>query len=146
MKAEGKTAEQAQREMVLDELIKDKLGTQVAQEPVGSRAVEPGWFDADKFLREQGIDPNSAEALELIRNDKTNVMDYFNLALGRKTAPVVEPNPAQVMPAGTGGSIDGRNLEVVGAELNAAMTDPKGIDLDLVRKLEKEHLTLVPRK
>ena len=146
MRTDGKSAEQARREMVLDEVVQERMGTQVVQEPVGSQAVEPSGFNADEFLRGQGIDPNSAEALELIRQDNTNVMDYFILALGQKTKPVQAPNVAQVMPAGSGTGIDGRTLEVVGEELNAAMTNEKGIDLDLVAKLEKEHLALVPKQ
>ena len=146
MRVDGKTAKQAQREMVLDEVVQDRIGTQVAQEPVGDQAVAPSWSEADKFLREQGIDPNDTKVLEMVRQGKSRPEDYFMLALERKTTPVTEPNPAQVMPTGTGGSIDGRNLEVVGAELNAAMTNPKGIDLDLVRKLEVEHLALVPKQ
>jgi hypothetical protein len=146
MRVDGKTAKQAQREMVLDEVVQERVGTQVAQEPVGSQAVAPSWSEADKFLREQGIDPNDAKVLEMVRQGKSQPQDFFTLALERKTKPVTEPNPAQVMPTGTGGSIDGRNLEVVGAELNAAMTNSKGIDLDLVRKLEVEHLALVPKQ
>ena len=141
-----KTAEQAQREMVLNEVVQERIGTQVEQEPVGSQTVAPSWSEADEFLREQGIDPNDAKVLEMVRQGKSQPQDYFALALERKAKPVTEPNPAQVMPTGTGGSIDGRNLEVVGAELNAAMTDPKGIDLDKVMELEAEHLALVPKK
>ena len=146
LKAEGKTAEQAQREMVLDQVVQKELGTQVAQEPVGSSAVEPSWSDADEFLRKQGIDPNDTKVLEMVRQGKSRPQDFFDLVIERKSTPVQAPNPAQVMPTGTGGSIDGRNLEVVGKELNAARTNPKGIDLDLVRKLEVEHLALVPKQ
>ena len=147
MRQDGKTKEQARRELVIDDIVNERLGTQVAQaEEVGTSPVEPGWSEADTFLRKYGIDPNSTEVLEMVRNGKSRPEDYFALAYDRKSGPVVEPNKAQVMPAGSRGTITDRNLEVVGAELNEAMTDPKGIDLDLVKKLEEEHLALVPRE
>ena len=124
MRQDGKTEDEARREMVLEEIVRERMGTQVAQEPVGSQAVEPSGFDADKFLREQGIDPNSAEALELIRNDKTTVMDYFNLALGKKTTPVTEPNPAQVMPGLPGGTVASPNVIELTAKLREYQKEP----------------------
>jgi len=146
MRTDGKTEEQARREFVLDEVVQERLGTQVAQKGVGSPPVEPGWSEADRFLKEQGIDPNSAEVIEMVRQGKSRPEDYFAFALARKTKPVQPPNVAQVMPSGSGGVTTDRTLEVVTAELDAATTNPKGINLDLVKKLEAEHKALIPRK
>ena len=121
---DGKSTDEAKREMILDDVVQERLGTQVAQEPVGSQAVEPSGFNADEFLRQQEIDPNSAEALELIRTGKTGVTDYFNLALGKKTAPVTEPNVAQVMPAGTGGVVAPPDVLELTAKLQVLQKEP----------------------
>ena len=124
MRMDGKSKEEAQRELVLEEIVRERMGSQVAQEPVGSRAVEPGGFDADEFLRGQGIDPNSAEALTLIRDDKTSITDYYNFALGKKTAPVTAPNPAQVMPVGSGGVAASPDVLELTARLREYQKEP----------------------
>ena len=145
MRKDGKTAEEAQREMVITEIVDERIGTQVVQEPVGSQAVEPSGFDADKFLREQGIDPNSAEALTLIRDGKTNVVDYFNLALGKKDAPVTEPNLAQVMPTGSGSSVGGRDIAEVETDLDKlnVKTGKTREDWAKIREYKEEHQNLL---
>ena len=146
LRQDGKSEDEAQHAMVLDDIVQERLGAQVAQKPVGSQAVEPSWSEADSFLKKQGIDPNSAEVIEMVRQGKSRPEDYFALALERKTQPVQPPNVAQVMPSGSGGVTTDRTLEVVTAELDAAIKNPKGINLDLVRKLETEHIALIPRK
>ena len=145
MRTDGKSADEAQREMVIAEMVDERIGTQVVQEPVGSQAVEPSGFKADEFLRGQDIDPNSAEALALIRDGKTSTMDYYNFALGLKTKPVTEPNPAQVMPAGTGGVATPPDIAEKTARLKELQKEPTK-HLEERRKLMEELAKLTPRQ
>lgn len=142
---EGKTKEQVRREMALDDMVDERIGTQVVQEPVGSQAVEPSGFDADKFLREQGIDPNSAEAIKLIRDGGTTTMDYYNFALGQKTTPVLEPNVGQIMPVGTGGVVGEPDVVELTARLRELQKEPSK-HLEERKKIMKELKKLTPQK
>ena len=145
LKKEGWTDAQAKRLM--------KLGQQSLeeQEPVSPPAspakteVVTGSFDADSFLKAQGIDPNSAEAVELVRKG-AKAEDYFNFVIERKTKPVKPPSTASSMPEGVGASVPSRTYEVVAAEVNAVANDPKGVDFAKMKELEGELRTLVPKK
>jgi len=145
---EGKTKEHVRREMALDDLVEKSTGTtQVVQEPVGSQAVEPSGFDADGFLREQGLDPNDAGALELIRDGKTSETDYLRFALGKKDKPVQEPNPAQLMAAGAGGVAAPPDVAELTARLKALQMEPANpANLKERKQIMEELAKLTPRK
>jgi hypothetical protein len=147
MRQDGKTEDEARREMVLEEIVRERMGTQVEQEPVGSQAVETSGFNADEFLRGQDIDPNSAEALTLIRDGKTGIMDYYNFALSEKTTPAVTPNPAQVMPVGTGGVLATPDVLELTARLQALQMEPAtAANLKERKQISEELAKLTPRK
>ena len=147
LKADGKSKDEAQQAMVLDEIVQERLGTQVVQETAGSRAVEPSGFNADEFLRGQGIDPNSAEALTLIRDGKTSITDYYNFALSEKTTPVQAPNPAQVMPVGTGGVATSPDVTELTARLKALqMEKSTPANLKERKQISEDLAKLTPRK
>ena len=145
MRTDGKSKDEAQQAMVLDEIVQERIGTQVAQKPVGSQAVEPSWSEADSFLKEHGIDPNSAEALELIRDGKTSVKDYFNFALKEKTKPVQPANAAQVMPVGTGGTISEPDKAELTARLRELQKEPTKHLVER-KKIMEELKKITPRK
>jgi hypothetical protein len=51
-------------------------------------------------------------------------MDYYNFALSEKTTPAVTPNPAQVMPVGTGGVLATPDVLELTAALKALQGEP----------------------
>jgi len=146
LKKEGWTEAQAKRLMKLGQQALDEPEPVSPQPSPGKTNVVTSGFDADSFLRGQGIDPNSTEAVELIRKN-SKPEDYFNFVIAQKTGTAQRtPTPAASMPDGVGASAPARDMNVVAAELNAVMTNPKGVDFDKVNKLEGELRTLVPRK
>ena len=145
MRTDGKSKDEAQQAMVLDEIVQERLGTQVAQKPVGSQAVEPSWSEADSFLKEQGIDPNSAEVIEMVRQGKSRPEDYFAFALKEKTKPVQPPNVAQVMPAGTGGTISEPDKAALTAKLRELQKEPTK-HIPERKKIMEELKKITPRK
>lgn len=98
-------------------------------------------FNVDSLYKSQGLDPNAPDVLELVRKG-ADLLQHVSHITAVKSKPVQPPNPAQVMPTGTG-TTDGRSLEVVTAELNEAISDSRGINFDRVRKLEEEHKALL---
>ena len=126
MRMDGKTEDEARRETVLEEMVRERLGekTQVVQEVVGSSTVEPSVFDADGFLRGQGLDPNDAGVLDLIREGKTSETDYLRFALEKKSKPVAEPNAAQLMAGGTGTLVSEPKEEEMVARLKVLQQEP----------------------
>jgi hypothetical protein len=145
LRTDGKNKDEAQRAMVLDDIVQERMGTQVAQEPVGSQAVVPSWAEADVFLREQGIDPNDAKVLEMVREGNSRPEDYFALALERKTSPVTEPNAAQKMPTGTGGVMGAPNVEELTARLKELQKQPLQ-HLEERKTIMEELAKLTPRE
>ena len=81
-------------------------------------------FDADGFLRGQGLDPNDAGVLDLIRDGKTSETDYLRFALEKKSKPVAEPNAAQLMAGGTGTLVSEPKEEELVARLLASKGYP----------------------
>ena len=144
LKKEGWTDAQAKRLMKLGQTALEEEPKQAPPpDSSGTTEVVTSGFDADSFYREQGIDPNSPEIVEMTRKGATP-NEHFTYALKVKTKPEQPPNPAQVMPTGSGQSSD-RTMEVVSEELNAVIRNPKGIDLDKVAKLEAELKPLLPK-
>lgn len=127
MKAKGFTEEQA--EFLLER------GTPAPQ-PVspGKTEVEAKDFDADDILRGQGIDPNSAEGVEIIRQSNS-ANELIAKVIERKTKPAQEPSAASSMPDGTGASIGTRTLEAVDAEIERVANNPQGVDLQKIKEL-----------
>jgi len=124
MRMDGKSKEEAQRELVLEEIVRERMGAQVTQEGVGSSTVEPSVFDADGFLQGQGLDPNDAGVLDLIREGKTSETDYLRFALEKKSKPVAEPNAAQLMAGGTGTLVSEPKEEELVARLLVLQQEP----------------------
>lgn len=147
MRQDGKTEDEARREMVLEEIVRERMGTQVVQEGAGTPTVEPSVFDADEFLRGQGLNPNDAAALELIRDGKTSETDYLRFALGKKTAPVTEPNIAQVMAAGTGGVAAPPDVAELTVRLKMLQQEPvTPANLKERKQITEELAKLTPKK
>jgi len=146
LKKEGWTEAQAKRLMKLGQQALDEPEPVSPQPSPGKTNVVTSGFDADSFLRGQGIDPNSTEAVELIRkNPKPE--DYFNFVIAQKTRPAQKtPSPAASMPDGVGASAPARSYEVVAAEIDAVSRNPNGIDFAKMKSLESEMRNLVPKR
>lgn len=137
IKKKGFTEEQAEF------LIEQRQSAQPPDSP-GKTEVVASEFDADSFYREQGIDPNAPEVIEMIRKGATP-NEHFKYALGVKTKPEQPPNPAQVMPTGSGETTV-RTAEQVRAEIDAESRNPKGVNFARMQELDTELRTLLPRK
>lgn len=147
LKKEGWSDAQAKRLMKLGQDVLQEEPKPVSQpESPGKTKVETRDYDADGILRKQGIDPNSAEGVEIIRKSN-NANDLIANVIEWKTKPVKQtPTAASSMPDGMGASVPARSLDVVQQELAAAMSNPKGLDFNKIRELEEESLKLIPTK
>jgi len=144
----GKTAEDAQREYILEEMVKERMGNkaQVVQDTPGKPTPAPGAEDLDDYFKEFDIDPNGPEAIKFVRAGKFDPASRTKFVLDHSRKQTSTPSPAASMPEGTGASVGARTLDEVNAELQAAMTSPMGLDFDKIKRLEEEHRKLIPTK
>jgi hypothetical protein len=138
LKKEGWTDAQAKRLMKLGQNAIEEEPSEPAQSPdsPGTTEVVASEFDADSFYREQGLDPNLPEIVEMIRKGATP-NEHFSYAWKVKSRPEQPPNPAQVMPTGTG-ETSGRSRDEVLAEIQKESTNPKGVNFAKMKELETE--------
>ena len=138
MKAKGFTEEQAEF------LLERGTPAPQPQSPGTTSTVEAKDFDADAILRGQGIDPNSAEGVEIIRASN-NANELIAKVIERKTKPAQEPSAASSMPDGTGASIGARDLAAVEEEMNklSTKTGKTSADWAKLKEIRQEHANML---
>ena len=113
----GKTPEEARREMKIDRLIADETVPVEPQQQPGTQPVAPSAPELDEFFKEFGVDPSGPEATQLIRDGKTDFVSLARFAVQRDKSQSEPPNPAQVMPVGTGSTASGKSADEIRDEL-----------------------------
>ena len=109
---EGLTPARAKREIAIDALLEGQYeaGTSapVPQAKVTGTNPPAAGVDHTALLTSLGLDPNSAEVLNVVRttDDYTaQVASFAALAAQKKSKPAPAPNPAQQVPVGGGSSV-----------------------------------------
>jgi hypothetical protein len=145
LKAEGWNDAQAQRLMKLEASEPQPEGQNQAApaSSPGSGQQAPG-VNTD-LLSVLGLQINDPDVVETIRQGKLSDSDFISLAIGRKSRQV-QPNPALVVPTGTGLQASGQDeLETITAQLAEAMRNPTA-NFARIQELRQKSAALLTRK
>jgi len=112
LRSKGLDPEDAQYRMEMEQLLAErrrtKESTSVPAQGVVGATPKPASVDHTALLTSLGLDPNSADVLNVIRttDDYTaQVANFAALAAQKKSKPAPAPNPAQQVPVGGGSSV-----------------------------------------
>lgn len=116
----GKSPEEARREMQIDQLIAEgRVPTEPQQLP-GKQTVAPVDTKLDEFFQAFDVDPTGPEATQLIRDGKTDTVSLTRFVIEQEKRQSAPPNPASIMPAGSGDSVISDDIDEIHRQLVAA--------------------------
>jgi hypothetical protein len=115
LRKEGWTEEQAIRLMKLEQPNAPEPQQQPGKQPVVQTSPE-----LDGFFQEFDVDPSGPEATQLIRESKTDSVSLARFAIDLEKRQSAPPNPASIMPAGSGDSVVTDDINEVHRQLVAA--------------------------
>jgi hypothetical protein len=152
LQSEGMSEKQAIQYMKMQELLANQ-GTGAreeappAQELAAQTPVAVGDY-LSPLLRLVGIEANDADVIDIVRKERDPAKQMSAVALlaeNRKRISQIPPNPAAVLPTGSGQAVEGESLESVTAQLNAELAKPIQ-DKNKIRDLGKRQKQLIPRR
>ena len=117
LRKEGWTEAQALRLMKIENPVPEP------QPQPGTPPVVQTSPELDKFFQEFGVDPSGTEATQLIRDGKTDPVSLARFAMEREKRQSAPPNPAQVMPAGSGGNVITDDINEIHRQLRDAQLE-----------------------
>lgn len=124
---EGFSKDAAKRFMKLQDSLREP-GQETA-EPANQQSVSNGTRDKGgssvdgSVLEAIGLDPNSPEVTELLRNN-ASLEDYVNLVVKKKAKPAPQPGGVMSSPGATAPS-SGDELDEISSELNRLYLNPR---------------------
>lgn len=139
----GKSPKEARREMQIDQMI--AATTDEPQQQPGTQPVAPSSPELDKFFQEFDVDPRGADATQLIREGKTDSVSLTRFVLERDKRQSAPANPATIMPAGSGTTIEGESVDDLTARLKELQKQPTQHGEER-REIMEKLAKLTPRK
>ncbi len=111
--------------------------------PAGSGA-QAATVDIAALLGILNLDANDPEIVTMLRTGKDSANDFTQLALSRKAQTTSPPNPAGVMPTGSGGGgTDDQTADAIVARMQVVQEqDPMG-NRELIAELDKKLAALM---
>jgi hypothetical protein len=148
-KTRGKTPEEAQREMLIDQILKEYQGSPESTEvPQPATVASPDYLSP--VLEMAGLKSDDPEVVEILRKENNPAVligEIKKLSENRKQAPPKAPAPGAAMSTGAGTAIESESLESITAELQAEIAKPATpATRARIKELRKKHEALLPKK
>jgi hypothetical protein len=153
LRQSGLTSAQARRELKLDALLAEQDGGSSGDDgqaqPAGNRTAAPG-VDINQIIVGFGLDANDAAVVGVLQKHTDSLEAVGELAklAGAKNNPQTPTptNAGQMMPSSAGVSVQtGETLDAVTQQLQAELIKPIKNMVE-IKKLQKKHAALLPRK